>query len=75
MHEVVVLVTDTDTATTPEEDRISVADQAVTAILNLDQFRVSGEPQSEGSPAIELPNVSVAAVVGPVVDEGAPVRF
>ena len=68
-----VLVTNDD-LTTVVEDRISVANLAVNAILNLPQFSVSGEPTTESSPAIELPKVSVAAVT-PVVDEGAPVRF
>ena len=70
---VVVSVIDDDMITTTE-DRISVADQVVDAILNLDQFRISGEPTTESSPVIELPKVSVAAVT-PAVDEGAPVRF
>ena len=72
-RKVEILIDDND-ETTIVEDRISVANQAVTAILNLDQFRVSGEPTTEGSPAIELPKVSVAAGAGSV-EEGTPVLF
>ena len=57
-----------------EGERISVAEVAVDAILNLPQFSTSGEPTTESAPAIELPKVSVAAVT-PIVDEGTSVQF
>ena len=57
-----------------EEDRISVAEAAITTILNLPQFSASGEPITERAPAIELPKVSVTAVT-PIVDEGSLAQF
>ena len=62
---------------TPEDEnlaRISIASNAVDAILRTLNIPGVVSPPSESSPAIELPKVSVVAVV-PVVDEGAPVQF
>ena len=68
----VSITTDSDDSEAQPQERISVANTAVDAILDfLIPTQQPGEP--ERGPAI-LPSISVVAV-SPSVDEGAPVKF